>query len=267
MLRPGNAGANTAADHLDVLESALAQRPDLPQASRVLVRADSGGSAQDLPRLPARRQGGLFSVSLHLSEPIRAAICRLQAHRSVWQPALTQDGQVRDGAHVAEATGLVDVSDTRRVPGWSTSGTAPTPAWSSASATARTPAWPTCARRRSTSTRSGCSLVLAAQDLLAFFAVLAVDGDLTKAEPKPSATRTLAAGDVGELASSAWVATRGFAVVVRETDGSWGALTLVLRPDRAGAWRIIEVTRPPLASHALASTGRRAPDGVAYAGQ
>ncbi|OXR45161.1 hypothetical protein B7C42_03119 [Nocardia cerradoensis] len=46
MLRPGNAGSNTAADHMRVLHESLAQ---LPWAStwrigrRVLVRTDSGG--------------------------------------------------------------------------------------------------------------------------------------------------------------------------------------------------------------------------------
>lgn len=73
LLRPGNAGANTAADHIDVLESALAQLPGLPDQTRVLVRADSGGSSQAF--LAYLRQAHVsFSVSMRLCDPIRAAI-------------------------------------------------------------------------------------------------------------------------------------------------------------------------------------------------
>jgi hypothetical protein len=46
LLRPGNAGASKAADHIDVFESALAVLPDLPADTELLVRADSGGSAK-----------------------------------------------------------------------------------------------------------------------------------------------------------------------------------------------------------------------------
>ena len=42
MLRPGNAGSNTAADHIEVTRLALAQMPRHLQR-RVLIRADSGG--------------------------------------------------------------------------------------------------------------------------------------------------------------------------------------------------------------------------------
>ncbi len=46
LLRAGNAGANTAADHIEVVDTALAQLPCLPADTDVVVRADSGGSAQ-----------------------------------------------------------------------------------------------------------------------------------------------------------------------------------------------------------------------------
>ena len=46
MLRPGNAGSNTAADHFQAVRLALAQ---LPRAMRrrVLIRADSGGGTHE----------------------------------------------------------------------------------------------------------------------------------------------------------------------------------------------------------------------------
>ncbi|MFE4823743.1 transposase [Streptomyces sp. NPDC056704] len=46
-LRPGNSGANTAADHIAVLDDALAQIPDTHRyRTQILVRADSAGSAK-----------------------------------------------------------------------------------------------------------------------------------------------------------------------------------------------------------------------------
>ncbi|GAA3368416.1 hypothetical protein GCM10020367_06660 [Streptomyces sannanensis] len=47
MLRPGNAGANTAADHITVLNAALAQIPDAHRhGTPILIRADSAGGGK-----------------------------------------------------------------------------------------------------------------------------------------------------------------------------------------------------------------------------
>ncbi|HEX6254692.1 MAG TPA: IS1380 family transposase [Euzebyales bacterium] len=107
-LRAGNAGANTAADHIDVFETAIDQLDGVDPA-RVLVRADSAGSSQAF--LGYLGEAGVgFSVGARLDEQVRAAI-RIAASRPVdWTPAVRQDGQVRDGAHVTEITGSVDVS-------------------------------------------------------------------------------------------------------------------------------------------------------------
>jgi hypothetical protein len=45
LLRPGNAGSNTAADHIRVLDAALDQL-DADHADRVLVRCDSAGGTK-----------------------------------------------------------------------------------------------------------------------------------------------------------------------------------------------------------------------------
>ncbi|WP_424862979.1 transposase [Streptomyces sp. MMS24-I29] len=46
LLRPGNSGASTVADHIDVLDDALAQIPDADRHdTAILVRADSAESA------------------------------------------------------------------------------------------------------------------------------------------------------------------------------------------------------------------------------
>src|SRR3954469_15610757 len=49
LLRPGNAGANTAADHVAVLDRALEQIPaDHIERIEILVRADSAGATHGL---------------------------------------------------------------------------------------------------------------------------------------------------------------------------------------------------------------------------
>jgi hypothetical protein len=99
ILRPGNAGSNTAADHLAVLEAALAQLPDGAAVPGTLVRCDSGGATHDfLAAVVARRLA--FSVGLDLSERVRAAC--LAVPPQAWLPALDSEGDPREGAWVAE---------------------------------------------------------------------------------------------------------------------------------------------------------------------
>ncbi|MEU3521628.1 IS1380 family transposase [Streptomyces sp. NPDC006654] len=112
VLRPGNAGANTAADHIAVLEQALAQIPDAHRhGTDILIRTDSAGSAKAfLHHIRALRSRGIrtfFSVGHPVTEPVRRAIRALPGR--VWHPALEQDGSLRTGAAVAELTGLVDL--------------------------------------------------------------------------------------------------------------------------------------------------------------
>src|SRR5712691_9519056 len=97
ILRPGNAGANTACDHVELLELALAQLPEDAKRPGLLVRADSGGATHAfLDHVAAR--GLCFSVGFDLTEPVRAAILALPERD--WRPALTQAGEERDGAAV-----------------------------------------------------------------------------------------------------------------------------------------------------------------------
>ena len=108
MLRPGNAGSNTAADHIEATRLALAQ---LPRHLRrqVLIRADSGGATHDflgwLTR-PGRRLA--YSVGFTITEDIADAILKVPA--AAWTPAYDADGQMRPGAWVAEITGMLDLS-------------------------------------------------------------------------------------------------------------------------------------------------------------
>jgi Transposase DDE domain group 1 len=108
LLRPGNAGSNTASDHIKATRLALAQLPRRPRR-RVLIRADSGGGTHEflawLTR-PGRRLA--YSVGFTITEDAQDAILNIPAR--AWTPAYDADGLVRPGAWVAEITGMLDVS-------------------------------------------------------------------------------------------------------------------------------------------------------------
>jgi hypothetical protein len=111
-LRPGNAGSNTAADHIAVLDQALAQNPDAHRHGRpILVRADgAGGSKAFLAHIRSLRQHGTatqFSVGWAITAREPAAIGLLRERD--WTPAVDPDGEpcpVIEAA-VAELTGLL----------------------------------------------------------------------------------------------------------------------------------------------------------------
>jgi hypothetical protein len=98
VLRPGNAGANTAADHVQVLDLALAQLPRAARDQPVLVRADSAGATHTFVN-HLRQRGIRFSISLPADERVRAAV--LAVDQAAWQPAIDPDGTPRPGAEVA----------------------------------------------------------------------------------------------------------------------------------------------------------------------
>ena len=107
LLRAGNAGSNTAAEHIEVTRLALAQ---LPRRSRrrVLIRTDSGGGTRDFVAWlssPSRRLH--YSVGMTITEDMQEAILALPER--VWEPAYDAGGEVRPGAWVAELTGLLDL--------------------------------------------------------------------------------------------------------------------------------------------------------------
>jgi hypothetical protein len=108
MLRPGNAGANTAVDHLVVLESALEQIPRAHvQTIEILVRTDTAGATHGLLGY-CREEELRFSVGYELTEPVRKAI--LQTSPDGWVAALDADGNEQTNGEVAEITNLVDLT-------------------------------------------------------------------------------------------------------------------------------------------------------------
>jgi len=126
LLRPGTAGSNTAADHVAVLDTALAQLPPWAcardQAGRmpVLVRTDAAGATKEFAA-HLNDVGVEFSVGASFAHlDVHSALALLPA--AAWTPAYqarkpraAEHGvqiEPRDGAWVAEATGLVPL------PGW-----------------------------------------------------------------------------------------------------------------------------------------------------
>jgi hypothetical protein len=124
LLRPGNAGANSIADHLTVLDQAIGQLPDEVAAGHqpgddaalvrrpMQVRCDSAGCTGFVWQARARNVG--FAVVARSNAGLHTAISRVLVDDQRWQPAMRQDGEERSGAAVAELTDLIDLS------GWPT---------------------------------------------------------------------------------------------------------------------------------------------------
>ena len=109
-LRPGNAGSNTAADHIAVVKAALKQLPGhqtgIRPGRKVLVRVDGAGSTHAfLDWLTGQRLS--YSVGFGLPDSTPELLTNIP--ENVWTPAYDAHDQVRDGAWVAELTGLLDL--------------------------------------------------------------------------------------------------------------------------------------------------------------
>jgi hypothetical protein len=107
ILRPGNAGSNTASDHFMVLGLALAQLPAEDLDREILVRTDIGGATHQFTS-DCHEANIRFSVGYELNDIVRQAI--LETAEAAWVQALDAGGENRDGAWVAELTDLVDLS-------------------------------------------------------------------------------------------------------------------------------------------------------------
>jgi hypothetical protein len=115
LLRAGNAGSNTAADHVTVLGWALESlpaayrpTPDDPAGQQILVRCDSAGATHTFADA-CRDVGVGFSFGYAVDARVRDAVEVLNTTDS-WYPAIESSGGIRDGAWVAEATDLVDMN-------------------------------------------------------------------------------------------------------------------------------------------------------------
>lgn len=116
LLRPGNAGANSADDHIRVFETATAQLPEqlfndegTLDGQKVLVRTDSAGASRKFLWY-LHSQNVQFSVSY----PVPAG----KAHmvdwihdKQYWQSALDTEGNDRVDAWVINATDVIGLDD------------------------------------------------------------------------------------------------------------------------------------------------------------
>jgi len=112
MLRPGNAGSNTAADHIAVLTAAIGQVP-AAHRRKLLIRADGAGASHELldwlTALNAKRGRSVeYSVGYAVTDKVRDAIARVP--KEAWQPAITAQGEPRGHGDVVEITGMLNLS-------------------------------------------------------------------------------------------------------------------------------------------------------------
>jgi hypothetical protein len=112
MLRAGNAGSSTAADHVSVIREALRQLPFHAASTsrrvsrKVLIRIDGAGATHDVVNYIVARR---MSYPAGFPLPGNAPELLKLIPGSAWTPAYDSDGQVRDGAWVAELTGLLEL--------------------------------------------------------------------------------------------------------------------------------------------------------------
>jgi hypothetical protein len=114
ILRSGKAGSNTAADHIEILTMALAALPaharpdpDAPDAPQVMIRTDAAGATHAFAAA-VREAGCGFSMGFPINAEVQAAV--LAVPDDVWVPAYDIDGEPRDGAWIAEITGMLDLT-------------------------------------------------------------------------------------------------------------------------------------------------------------
>jgi hypothetical protein len=122
ILRPGNAGANTVADHITVLDGAISQLPGYIGAGHsegddkslvereVIVRADSAGCTKGFLSACDSRNVGFF-VTARANSQVHSAIFDAEGLEGVWVQAICQNGDPREDAAVCELTSLVDLSE------------------------------------------------------------------------------------------------------------------------------------------------------------
>ena len=111
LLRAGNAGSNTAADHITIARAALAQlpghRPGTRPGRKVLIRTDGAGASHAfLDWLHGQRLS--YSIGFGLPDNTTDLLAELPAE--AWTPAYDAHDQIRGGAWVAELTGLLDLT-------------------------------------------------------------------------------------------------------------------------------------------------------------
>ena len=108
LLRRGNVGSGTAADHIVVLEASLAQLPVDPTEHEIIVRTDSGGTTHALAQACVDK-GVRFIGGFRLKAELAQVVTMVPKRR--WKSAISSDGtEELETGQVAEVTDLVDLS-------------------------------------------------------------------------------------------------------------------------------------------------------------
>jgi hypothetical protein len=111
MLRAGNAGSNTATDHIAVIREALAQLPGhrgrARSSKKVLIRIDGAGASHKvIDWLTSNR----LAYSVGFTLPADTPELYHLINEDTWTPAYdTHDEGTREGADVAEFTHLLNL--------------------------------------------------------------------------------------------------------------------------------------------------------------
>ncbi len=120
-LRAGNATANNASDHVELLDAALGQLPSritrghhvgehpTKTTRRVIARADSAGCTREFLSA-CRTRNVAFFVSARSNAQITGALYQTFEQADLWQPSLTQGGEPREGASVCDLSDYVNLS-------------------------------------------------------------------------------------------------------------------------------------------------------------
>lgn len=108
ILRPGNAGSNTAADHVEILNQALAAIPAHHRGERrILVRTDSAGATKAFAAA-CRNADCRFSLGFAVDDRVWAEVEGMPRRR--WVKARNADGSACDDTWLGEITDGVDLS-------------------------------------------------------------------------------------------------------------------------------------------------------------
>lgn len=108
LLRPGNAGSGTAADHVTVLDAALAQLPVDPREVEMIARADTAGCSHEF-LTACHSRNVRFIVGHPLTSDVADAV--ITAPNTRWQTAISADGTDDcPGREVAEITDRLDLT-------------------------------------------------------------------------------------------------------------------------------------------------------------
>ncbi len=109
MLRPGNAGSNTVADHIQIVKDSVKQLPTgYRSGRRIMIRTDSaGGTHGFLDWLTAQHRNFSYSVGFPIHGAVEAVLPLVP--KTGWSKAYDSDGFEREGAWVAEITGMLDL--------------------------------------------------------------------------------------------------------------------------------------------------------------